>query len=213
MTRNIVLVVLCLAVALVTVHAQSNYAVVRGSILDPQHRPIAGARVHVTAKGTGAEREVVSGATGLYEIAGLQPGAYMLAVDSPGFKQATADHRPRSGPAGHSRSAIEPGPRYANSRGPGLGRVAQNAGCECGRSGGSAVCGFAAAEWPHVDRPGSHRAGSAHQPRRFGRRHEFSLLEAGPAVGGEHRRKPPQRKLLSPRRRHQHRPHLQHSES
>jgi len=89
MTRNIVLVVLCLAVALVTVHAQSNYAVVRGSILDPQHRPIAGARVHVTAKGTGAEREVVSGATGLYEIAGLQPGAYMLAVDSPGFKQAT----------------------------------------------------------------------------------------------------------------------------
>ena len=87
--RRIVPVVFCLAIALVTAHAQSNYAVVRGSILDPQHRPIAGARVHITAKGTGAEREVVSNATGLYEIAGLQPGAYGLAVDSSGFKQAT----------------------------------------------------------------------------------------------------------------------------
>ena len=87
--RRIVPVVFCLAITLVTAHAQSNYAVVRGSILDPQHRPIAGARVLITAKGTGAEREVVSNATGLYEIAGLQPGAYTLAVDSSGFKQAT----------------------------------------------------------------------------------------------------------------------------
>ena len=70
--RRIVPVAFCLAIALVTAHAQSNYAVVRGSILDPQHRPVAGARVYITAKGTGAEREVVSNATGLYEIAGLQ---------------------------------------------------------------------------------------------------------------------------------------------
>ncbi len=89
MIRRIVPVVLCLAVALVVAHAQSNYAVVRGSVLDPQHRPIAGARIHITASGTGAEREVASNSTGLYEIAGLQPGAYTLAVDSPGFTQAT----------------------------------------------------------------------------------------------------------------------------
>jgi len=61
----------------------------RGSILDPQHRPIVGAHVHITAAGTGAEREVVSNATGLYEIAGLQPGGYTLTVDNPGFQQAT----------------------------------------------------------------------------------------------------------------------------
>ncbi|MGA3134609.1 MAG: carboxypeptidase regulatory-like domain-containing protein [Terracidiphilus sp.] len=89
MIRRIMPVVFCLAIALVTAQAQSNYAVVRGSILDPQHRPIAGARVHITASRTGAEREVVSNATGLYEIAGLQPGAYTLAVDSPGFTHAT----------------------------------------------------------------------------------------------------------------------------
>jgi hypothetical protein len=88
MIRKIVFVVLCLAIAPITTHAQSNYAVVRGSILDPQHRFIVGARIHITAKGTGAERDVVSDSTGLYEIAGLQPGAYTLTVDSPGFKQA-----------------------------------------------------------------------------------------------------------------------------
>ncbi len=90
MSRRIVCAaVVCLAVVLTTAHAQSNYAVVRGSILDPQHRPIVGARVHLTASGTGAEREVVTNATGLYEIAGLQPGTYALTVDSPGFQQST----------------------------------------------------------------------------------------------------------------------------
>jgi len=89
MNRRTVFVFFCLAIALVTAHAQSNYAVVRGTILDPQHRPIAGARIHITSSGTGAVREVVSNAAGLYEIAALQPGAYALAVDSPGFNQAT----------------------------------------------------------------------------------------------------------------------------
>jgi hypothetical protein len=89
MIRKIASVAFCLAIALITAQAQSNYAVVRGSILDPQHRPIAAAHIRITATGTGAEREVVSNGTGLYEIAGLQPGAYTLAVDSSGFQQTT----------------------------------------------------------------------------------------------------------------------------
>jgi hypothetical protein len=89
MFRKITLAVLCLGTGLITALAQSNYAVVRGSILDPQHRPVAGARVHITSGNTGAEREVVSNNTGLYEIPGLQPGAYTLTVDTTGFKQAT----------------------------------------------------------------------------------------------------------------------------
>src|ERR1017187_2751748 len=89
MTRKIVPVVLCLAIALITAHAQSNYAVVRGSILDPQHRPVPGTHITITAAGTGVERKVVSNATGLYEIAGLQPGAYTLAVESAGFKKVS----------------------------------------------------------------------------------------------------------------------------
>jgi Carboxypeptidase regulatory-like domain len=78
----------CLLFALVAAHAQSNYAVVRGSVLDPQHRPVPGARVHLTSTETGAKREVVTNATGLYEIAALQPGSYELSVESSGFQQA-----------------------------------------------------------------------------------------------------------------------------
>ncbi len=89
MSRRIVCVALCLTVAVITAHAQSNYAVIRGSILDPQHRPIVNAHIRLTAGGTGATREVVTNATGLYEIAGLQPDTYALTVDSPGFQQAT----------------------------------------------------------------------------------------------------------------------------
>lgn len=85
MFRKSVLALFCLVTAFVTAHAQSNYAVVRGSVFDPQHHAIAGAHIHATETSTGAAREVVSNATGLYEIAGLQPGSYTLTVDSQGF--------------------------------------------------------------------------------------------------------------------------------
>jgi Carboxypeptidase regulatory-like domain len=88
MFRRFIVANLCFALALATAHAQSNYAVVRGSILDPQHHVVPGAHVHIKAVDTGAEREVSANQTGLYEIAGLQPGAYTLTVDSTGFAQA-----------------------------------------------------------------------------------------------------------------------------
>src|SRR4051794_33543938 len=75
MIRRSLSLAACLLFAIATVHAQSNYAVVRGSILDPQHRPVPGAHVHLTSTETAAQRDVVANATGLYEIAGMQPGA------------------------------------------------------------------------------------------------------------------------------------------
>ncbi|MDR3742574.1 MAG: carboxypeptidase regulatory-like domain-containing protein [Terracidiphilus sp.] len=89
MIRKFFPVVLCLLVYLITAQAQSNYAVVRGSILDPQGRAIAGARVHVTSTVTGAIRTVIANGAGLYEVASLQPGVYQLSVESRGFEQAT----------------------------------------------------------------------------------------------------------------------------
>jgi hypothetical protein len=79
----------CIFVCLSATQSQSNYAVVRGSIVDLQHRVVVGAHVRIVASETGAEREVVSNSDGLYEIAGLQPGKYSLTVDRTGFKQAT----------------------------------------------------------------------------------------------------------------------------
>ena len=86
--RTLFIAPLCLIAGLATSFAQSNYAVVRGSIFDPQHHAIAGAHVRVTELRTGAQREVASNGTGLYEIASLQPGTYTLAVDSQGFAEA-----------------------------------------------------------------------------------------------------------------------------
>ncbi len=79
----------CFVACTSAILAQSNYAVVRGSILDLQHRAVVNAQVRIVAAETGAERDVVSNSDGLYEIAGLQPGKYSLTVDSTGFKQAT----------------------------------------------------------------------------------------------------------------------------
>ncbi len=89
MFRRFIFALAAFALTLLSAHAQSNYAVVRGSILDPQRRPVAGAHVRITADGTGAKREVTANATGLYEIAGLLPGSYTVTVDETGYTQAT----------------------------------------------------------------------------------------------------------------------------
>ena len=89
MIRKLIPIALCLLAALATASAQSNYAVVRGSVLDPHRRPIPGAHVKIVATSTGAEREVASNAAGLYEIPDLQPGSYELNVDSSGFRRTT----------------------------------------------------------------------------------------------------------------------------
>lgn len=89
MSRRILTLILLLIASCTFASAQSNYAVVRGSIVDPQHRPIPGAHILIAATGTGTSREVASNSTGYYEVAALQPGQYTLTVDSKGFKQAT----------------------------------------------------------------------------------------------------------------------------
>ena len=42
---------------------QSNYAGVTGTVTDPQHRPVVGAAIQLTAAGTGAMRHVVTAKT------------------------------------------------------------------------------------------------------------------------------------------------------
>jgi hypothetical protein len=75
----------------ISMHAQSNYAVVRGSVYDQQHRAIPGATIQVKSAATGAEREATSNQDGIYEVAGLLPGEYQLHVEHSGF--AASDQR------------------------------------------------------------------------------------------------------------------------
>jgi hypothetical protein len=88
-TGKLPIILACIFAGAAALQAQSNYAVVRGSILDPQHHPITGAQIQILTRETGAKRDVTSNEAGLYEIAALEPGAYTLTVEHAGFKQAT----------------------------------------------------------------------------------------------------------------------------
>ena len=65
--------------------AQSNYAVLSGTVTDPQSHAVAGAAVVLTSTTTGAIRKVLTNAVGIYEVPGLQPGDYELTVSATGF--------------------------------------------------------------------------------------------------------------------------------
>lgn len=64
---------------------QSNYAVLGGTVVDPQQRVIMGATVQLTSLGTHAVRRVISDEQGIFQITGLQPGDYELNVEAKGF--------------------------------------------------------------------------------------------------------------------------------
>lgn len=65
--------------------AQSSFAVLSGSVTDPQSRPIVGADVELTEPSTGAVRHVSTNNDGLYQLPGLQPGDYVLQISATGF--------------------------------------------------------------------------------------------------------------------------------
>ena len=83
--RKFVLFVFCLLIPVMPIHSQTNYAVLRGSVLDPQDHPIPDAKLRLTATATGATREITANASGIFEADGLLPGAYILQVESRGF--------------------------------------------------------------------------------------------------------------------------------
>ncbi len=67
---------------------QSNYALLTGTITDPQHLPVAGAAVELTAASTGAIRRVVTNQQGLFEAPALLPDNYQLKVEASGLATA-----------------------------------------------------------------------------------------------------------------------------
>src|SRR5690348_4571559 len=86
MRRAILLFSLFLARA---AFGQSNYAVVSGTVTDPQQGPVAGAAVALASIETHAERRVTTNAQGIFQITGILPGQYSLSVTASGFAQLT----------------------------------------------------------------------------------------------------------------------------
>ena len=76
-------VMLCLLVLgwVAIAWAQVNTATLSGTVSDPQGLPVKGAKVTMTNAGTGAQRTSVTDDGGRYNLVGLPPGQYKMAVD------------------------------------------------------------------------------------------------------------------------------------
>jgi Carboxypeptidase regulatory-like domain len=61
--------------------AQVNTATLSGTVSDPSGLPLKSAKVTVTNTGTGAQRNAVTDDGGRYNLVGLPPGHYKMAVD------------------------------------------------------------------------------------------------------------------------------------
>jgi carboxypeptidase family protein/TonB-dependent receptor-like protein len=73
-----------------TAHAQST-ATVQGTVLDTQKAAVPGATVVVRNTATGAERTLVTDATGNFTAASLPPGPYQVEVSLQGFQTQTRE--------------------------------------------------------------------------------------------------------------------------
>jgi hypothetical protein len=69
--------------------SQVNYAVLGGTVTDPQGKAFAGAAIELTSSTTHALRTVRSNEQGIFEITGLPPGEYELRGQAPGFTPLT----------------------------------------------------------------------------------------------------------------------------
>jgi hypothetical protein len=72
---------------------QSNYAVVNGTVLDPQQHALVGATVQLTSPGTQAIRRTSTNDQGIFQMPGLLPGEYEIAVEALGFARFTQNLR------------------------------------------------------------------------------------------------------------------------
>src|SRR6202140_2826362 len=74
-------------------YAQSNYAVVKGSVTDPQHLPVVGATLQMKAVSTGATRHLVTNQQGIFEASAVLPDDYVLTPEASGFALSTQSVR------------------------------------------------------------------------------------------------------------------------
>jgi hypothetical protein len=83
----------CAAVLLAgrQVQAQTNYGSVVGTVTDPSHRDVVGAKVVLKSNGTSASQTTMAGSGGTYSFLNLNPGTYSVTVSDAGFKSTTQD--------------------------------------------------------------------------------------------------------------------------
>ena len=85
LARWIVVVLLCLAAA-TSAFAQGGTGTLTGTVVDGTGAAIPGATVTATELNTGTERTVVSDDTGVFRMAALNPGPYVIKIELASFK-------------------------------------------------------------------------------------------------------------------------------
>jgi len=68
---------------------QSTFGSILGTVVDPSGSVIGTAAIKIKNKGTAAERSAITDQAGDYQFSNLEAGTYILAVQAPGFQQAT----------------------------------------------------------------------------------------------------------------------------
>ena len=88
LARWIVVVLLCLA-APISAFAQGGTGTLTGTVVDGTGAAIPGATVIATESNTGTERTVVSDDAGVFRMAALNPGRYILKIELASFRPLT----------------------------------------------------------------------------------------------------------------------------
>ena len=122
------LAILCCFVLAARINAQTNYVVLSGVIMDPQHLAIPYATVKLTSVTTAEERKVTTNAHGEYEIGALLPGAYLLVAESKGFAVAQRSLQLEVGQQVTLDVTLKVGPKYRDRNGGRCGGVVEDGG-------------------------------------------------------------------------------------
>ena len=83
---RIVLPLVCLALSVLPMPAQSPNANINGQVLDPSSRVIVGAEIIAVNDSTGVKYVTKTSEEGIYVLPNLPPGSYRLQVSKLGFK-------------------------------------------------------------------------------------------------------------------------------
>ncbi|HUS07679.1 MAG TPA: TonB-dependent receptor [Bryobacteraceae bacterium] len=86
-TRLCAAAMLTLASSRATLNAQVTTGALSGYVLDPDHKPIAGATLKIS-DANGVDRQVTADRTGLYRAAGLPPALYRITASVQGFESS-----------------------------------------------------------------------------------------------------------------------------
>ena len=87
--RMVLLLSLCLAFASASA-AQQHRSIVRGTVLGPDHTPVANVPMRAIREDTGETRRFVTDAAGTFTLLQVEPGSYRVVIDDDRFRSFVA---------------------------------------------------------------------------------------------------------------------------